>query len=192
MRWRRRQVPPDTMLVTTRRRSRRAGRRRSPRRCAISTEVGRKRSPTGPAPHRPRASIVEAVPSRRPHVPRRERCRDRRPRWAVATAKHVDPRQGRPRRGHGVRGHRAARHRRGQGRSHSKGDVDAYSAKVILAREARIISALEHPNIIPIYDAGIDPHARPVLRDAPGHGHLARDDPAPAQDEARATRTTTR
>lgn len=38
---------------------------------------------------------------------------------------------------------------------HSK-EADSYSAKVILAREARIISVLEHPNIIPIYDAGID------------------------------------
>ncbi|HTL36966.1 MAG TPA: bifunctional serine/threonine-protein kinase/formylglycine-generating enzyme family protein [Kofleriaceae bacterium] len=40
---------------------------------------------------------------------------------------------------------------------HVKGDVDAYSTKVILAREARIIAGLEHPNIIPIYDAGDDP-----------------------------------
>jgi eukaryotic-like serine/threonine-protein kinase len=40
---------------------------------------------------------------------------------------------------------------------HQKGDVDSYSTKVILAREARIISCLEHPNIIPIYDAGTDP-----------------------------------
>ncbi|HEX5059971.1 MAG TPA: hypothetical protein VFV99_11460, partial [Kofleriaceae bacterium] len=39
---------------------------------------------------------------------------------------------------------------------HLKGDIDAYSTKVILAREARIISCLEHPNIIPIYDAGTD------------------------------------
>jgi eukaryotic-like serine/threonine-protein kinase len=40
---------------------------------------------------------------------------------------------------------------------YQKGDVDSYSTKVILAREARIISCLEHPNIIPIYDAGTDP-----------------------------------
>ncbi|HEU4613051.1 MAG TPA: serine/threonine-protein kinase, partial [Kofleriaceae bacterium] len=40
---------------------------------------------------------------------------------------------------------------------HQKGEVDSYSTKVILAREARIISCLEHPNIIPIYDAGTDP-----------------------------------
>jgi serine/threonine-protein kinase len=40
---------------------------------------------------------------------------------------------------------------------HQKGEIDAYSTKVILAREARIISCLEHPNIIPIYDAGTDP-----------------------------------
>ena len=39
---------------------------------------------------------------------------------------------------------------------HQKGELDAYSTKVILAREARIISCLEHPNIIPIYDAGTD------------------------------------
>jgi eukaryotic-like serine/threonine-protein kinase len=40
---------------------------------------------------------------------------------------------------------------------HLRGEVDQYSSKVILAREARIISCLEHPNIIPIYDAGVDP-----------------------------------
>ena len=39
---------------------------------------------------------------------------------------------------------------------HQTGEVDTYSTKVILAREARIISNLEHPNIIPIYDAGTD------------------------------------
>ena len=44
---------------------------------------------------------------------------------------------------------------------HIKGDVDSYSTKVILAREARIISGLEHPNIIPIYDAGVDPMRGP-------------------------------
>ena len=36
-------------------------------------------------------------------------------------------------------------------------DVDAYSSREILAREARIISSHEHPNLIPIYDAGTDP-----------------------------------
>jgi eukaryotic-like serine/threonine-protein kinase len=44
---------------------------------------------------------------------------------------------------------------------YQKGDVDSYSTKVILAREARIISCLEHPNIIPIYDAGTDPERGP-------------------------------
>lgn len=44
---------------------------------------------------------------------------------------------------------------------HIKGDVDSYSARVILAREARIIAGLEHPNIIPIYDAGVDPARGP-------------------------------
>jgi serine/threonine-protein kinase len=44
---------------------------------------------------------------------------------------------------------------------YAKTDNDAYSSKVILAREARIISSLEHPNIIPIYDAGIDPMRGP-------------------------------
>ena len=44
---------------------------------------------------------------------------------------------------------------------YTKHDSDAYSSKVILAREARIISSLEHPNIIPIYDAGIDPTRGP-------------------------------
>ncbi len=44
---------------------------------------------------------------------------------------------------------------------HQKGEIDAYSTKVILAREARIISCLEHPNIIPIYDAGTDPTRGP-------------------------------
>jgi serine/threonine protein kinase/formylglycine-generating enzyme required for sulfatase activity len=39
---------------------------------------------------------------------------------------------------------------------HIRGEIDSYSTKVILAREARIISCLEHPNIIPIYDAGTD------------------------------------
>jgi eukaryotic-like serine/threonine-protein kinase len=39
---------------------------------------------------------------------------------------------------------------------HLSGEIDSYSTKVILAREARIISCLEHPNIIPIYDAGND------------------------------------
>ncbi len=41
--------------------------------------------------------------------------------------------------------------------AHQNSDVDTYSSKVILIREARIISVLEHPNIIPIYDAGNDP-----------------------------------
>lgn len=44
---------------------------------------------------------------------------------------------------------------------HQTGEVDQYSTKVILAREARIISCLEHPNIIPIYDAGVDSHRGP-------------------------------
>jgi eukaryotic-like serine/threonine-protein kinase len=44
---------------------------------------------------------------------------------------------------------------------YAKIDTEAYSSKVILAREARIISSLEHPNIIPIYDAGIDPQRGP-------------------------------
>ena len=39
---------------------------------------------------------------------------------------------------------------------HQNEDVDSYSSRVILHREARIISVLEHPNIIPIYDAGSD------------------------------------
>ena len=41
--------------------------------------------------------------------------------------------------------------------AHQNSEVDSYSSKVILIREARIISVLEHPNIIPIYDAGNDP-----------------------------------
>ncbi len=44
---------------------------------------------------------------------------------------------------------------------HQNGDIDTYSTKVILAREAKIISSLEHPNIIPIYDAGTDKRRGP-------------------------------
>jgi serine/threonine-protein kinase len=40
---------------------------------------------------------------------------------------------------------------------HKTSDVDAYSSRLILSREAQIISCLEHPNIIPVYDAGHDP-----------------------------------
>jgi serine/threonine protein kinase len=40
---------------------------------------------------------------------------------------------------------------------HLDSEIDSYSTKIILAREAQIISCLEHPNIIPIYDAGTDP-----------------------------------
>ncbi len=45
--------------------------------------------------------------------------------------------------------------------SHADGEIDAQSAHTILTREARIISSLEHPNIIPIYDAGRDPERGP-------------------------------
>src|SRR5438067_687617 len=41
---------------------------------------------------------------------------------------------------------------------YDKHDTDSFSSKVILAREARILACLEHPNIIPIYDAGMDGH----------------------------------
>ena len=73
----------------------------------------------------------------------------------------VDPRQGRPRRGDGVRRHWCCSAPSRVKAGHQKGEVDSYSTKVILAREARIISCLEHPNIIPIYDAGTDPARGP-------------------------------
>lgn len=44
---------------------------------------------------------------------------------------------------------------------YDKGDTDSFSSKVILAREARIVACLEHPNIIPIYDAGMDAQGGP-------------------------------
>jgi len=40
-------------------------------------------------------------------------------------------------------------------------DTRGLDMQIILEREARIISQLEHPNIIPIYDAGIDPQRGP-------------------------------
>ena len=42
------------------------------------------------------------------------------------------------------------------------------------ARETRITARLEHPSIVPVYDAGTTPERHAVLRDAQGHRPAAR------------------
>ena len=149
------------------------------------------------------ALAIAARSGRRPRPGCRSRCRPTTPaRWRHvpppprrvarrALPEAVPARRGWPRRGRGVRGRRARAHRRGQG-----GAPQRRGRRVLVEGDPRARGA-DHlapraPEHHPDLRRGHRSDARAVLRDAPGHGHLARGDPAPAPAAARAIRATTR
>ncbi len=147
-----RSAAPDTMLVPTAVKST-AGETKVGVIAESSTRLARKHSPTSPATAPTAASIVEPVTDEKGTMP-------------IPTVAMPNILGGRYMKqsilGKGGLGEVMACDDTVLQRTvalkvgHLKGEVDSYSTKVILAREARIISALEHPNIIPIYDAGVD------------------------------------
>ncbi|HSD89008.1 MAG TPA: bifunctional serine/threonine-protein kinase/formylglycine-generating enzyme family protein [Kofleriaceae bacterium] len=133
----------------------------------ISTKVGRKHTPTGPGTAPTAASIVSEPPPPNAVAKPSDKPSDNATQPIPISTSTADLVGGRYRSvsvlGKGGLGEVMACDDTVLQRTvalkagHVKGDVDSYSSKVILAREARIIASLEHPNIIPIYDAGNDP-----------------------------------